>query len=86
MPRIITIQFSGADDRALVHRIRNLGEDLYREFQNNGQATMDIAKVDRATDRLQITLAASRHLGAVMNFIKSALRQHHLEQVAEVTK
>jgi hypothetical protein len=86
MPRTIVIRFNGASDPTLIHRIRNLGEDLYREFQENGQAAMDITEVDRATDTLRVTLAASRHLGAVLNFIKSALRHHHLEKVAEVKK
>ena len=86
MPRTIVIQFSGVNDSALIHRVRNLGEDLYREFQSNGQAALDIAEVDRATDTLRVTLAASRHLGAVVSFIKTALRQHHLDEIAEVRK
>jgi hypothetical protein len=86
MPRTIVIQFSGVTDSGLIHRVRNLGEDLYREFKSNGQAAVDIDEVDRATDTLRVTLAASRHLGAVLNFIKTALRQHHLDKIAEVKK
>jgi hypothetical protein len=86
VPRTISIVFRDPDDPQLISRIRNLGEDLYRAFGKNGQATMDIEEIDRATDTLRVSLAASRHLGTVMKFINSALRHHHLDNVAEVKK
>jgi hypothetical protein len=86
MPRTILIRFVDNGDPQLIHRIQNFGEDLYREFQKNGEAVMDIEEVDRATDTLRVTLAASRHLGTVMGFIKKTLQHHHLHNIAEVKK
>lgn len=84
MARQITIALDsaahpGPQDAALVHRLRNFGEDLYREFSASGQAEISPDEIDTATSELRVVVRATRHLGAVTAFIEKTLRQHYLE-------
>ena len=84
MARQITIALDsavhpGSPDAALVHRLRNFGEDLYREFSASGKAEVSLDEIDSATSELRIVVGATRHLGAVTAFIEKTLRQHHLD-------
>lgn len=54
MARQIIIALDGAvhpgpPDAALVHRLRNFGEDLYREFSASGKAEVSLDEIDSAT-------------------------------------
>ena len=73
-------------DQSLVARVRNLGEDLFREFSRNGQAILGLDDVDRAIDRLSITLSSNRHTGSVLRFINKQLARHNLANIAHVSK
>jgi len=86
--RLITISFDMANDghNSLISRIRNFGEDLYREFRKTGHAVIDIEAVDRAVDRLSLEVAAPRHIGEILAFIKKTLRQHGLVERAHVER
>lgn len=53
-------------EQDLVSRVRNLGEDLFREFSRNGQAILSLHEVDRAINRLSLTLSSNRHTGSVI--------------------
>jgi len=73
-------------DQSLVSRVRNLGEDLFREFSRNGQAILSLDHVDRAIDRLSITLSSNRHTGSVVRFINKQLVRHNLADIAHVSR
>ncbi len=68
MPRRrIVIEFEFPQDeqlvseQSLVSRVRDLGEDLFREFSRNGQAILSLHDVDRAISQLSLTLSSNRH-------------------------
>ena len=80
----ITIAFianaqSQAPGSDLIHRFRNFGEDLYREFSISGHAEISIDEIDSATDKLEPFVTAKRHIGGVSAFIKKTLEQHNLD-------
>ena len=87
----ITIAFiadaqSKAPGSDLVHRFRNFGEDLYREFRLSGHAKISIDEIDSATDRIELFVKAKRHFGGVSAFIKKTLKQHNLQELVTVTR
>ena len=73
-------------DQSLVSRVRNLGEDLFREFSRNGQAILSLDDVDRAIDRLSIALSSNRHTGSVLRFINKQLVRHNLADIAHISR
>ena len=82
---VIIIAFRDFDG-ALVHRIRNFGEDLFREFSRGDKAVIDIHEVDRATNQLSLILPTTRHFGNVSIFINKMLKRHGLADVSSVSK
>ena len=66
-------------DADLVHRFRNFGEELYREFSTSGHAEMSLDEIDAATREVHVHVKAKRHLGAVTAFIKKTLQRHGLD-------
>jgi hypothetical protein len=52
----------------LVHRLRNLGEDLSRSLGSKGR--IDMGEVDAATESFAIEVASSRDLGDVAALLK----------------
>ena len=90
--RQIVIDFDFPDDeqlaseQSLVSRIRTLGEDLFREFSQNGQAILNIHDVDEAINRLSLTLSSNHHSGSVMRIISKQLTRHHLADIARISK
>ncbi len=87
----ITIAFianaqSQAPGSDMIHRFRNFGEDLYREFSMSGHAKISIDEIDSATDRIQLFVTAKRHIGGVSAFIKKTLEQHNLDALVTVTR
>jgi len=87
----ITIAFDGTAqpdtlDRDLVHRLRNFGEDLYREFSESGYAEISIDEIDTATSELRVYVNAKRHLGAVSGFVKKTLQRHNLDDLFTVSR
>ena len=52
----------------LVHRLRNLGEDLARSL--GGKGRIDMAEVDAATESFTVEVASSRDLGDVAVLLK----------------
>jgi hypothetical protein len=85
MPHQIVIEF-GAPTPSLTHRVRNFGEDLHRGFERTGAAAISLNDIDRATNHLCIVVHKIRHLGTATAFIEKTLRQHMLDDVAQVTR
>ena len=73
-------------EQSLVARVRALGEDLFREFSPNGKANLCIDEVDKAIDRLSLSVTSTRHIGEVIRFINNKLVRHKLADVARVSR
>ena len=52
----------------LVHRLRNLGEDLSRSL--GGKGRIDMSEVDAATESFVVEVASARDLGDVTALLK----------------
>jgi hypothetical protein len=55
----------------LVHRLRNLGEDLSRSLGSLGE--IDMNEVDSATEFFSIRVKSARHLGEVTELVRKEL-------------
>lgn len=75
-----------AADADLVHRLRNFGEDLYREFSLSGQAAVSLDEIDSATTEIHVLVKAKRHLGGVSAFVAKTLKQHNLDDLFTVSR
>jgi hypothetical protein len=62
-----------------VSRLRDVGEDIYKEFFFSGVA--DVPNMDTAIDTLHIHIHKTRHLGDVSAALKKSLRKQGLENV-----
>jgi hypothetical protein len=71
---------------AEIHRIRNFGEELYREFRGSDLAEVDLVEIDRATDRIVIGDIKKRNYHAVERMVRKLLARHHFDATAEVRR
>ena len=62
------IRISQPSTPDLVHRLRNLGEDLSRSL--GGKGRIDMGEVDAATESFIVEVASSRDLGDVAALLK----------------
>jgi len=67
---------------AEIHRIRDFGEDLYRKFRVSGLAEIDLAEVDRATERIVVTDIKKRSYHSVEQIVRKLLTPHHFDASA----
>ena len=65
------IRIAQASTPDLVHRLRNLGEDLCRSLGEKGR--VDMAEVDAATESFSVEVPSSRHLGDVTALLNKRL-------------
>jgi hypothetical protein len=84
MKTIVVKVPKAADDYSLVSDLRNVAEEIYREFSPAGVA--QVPEMDSATTELRIFIPASRHLGVVSTSLKKALRRYRLTEVAELSR
>jgi hypothetical protein len=73
-------------DQALVHRLRNFGEDLHREFSITEYAKISFQEIDSATRELRVFVNTKRHLGAVSAYINKSLERHNLDKQFTVSR
>jgi hypothetical protein len=86
MARRIEIEFDLPDVAELgstIHRIRNFGEELYREFARSGQAKIKLAEIGRAMNRFCITGVKARQVKRVSDLVQTMLERHHLGDIAK---
>jgi hypothetical protein len=77
VPRKIVIDFDTQPDRhALVHRVRNFGEDLYRACREDGWLEISLDEVDRATNRLIVKVRSARRERRIAAMIEALLAKH----------
>ena len=90
MARTLVISFRlPADARTRgseIHRIRNFGEDLYREFRDSRLAEVDLAEIDRATDKLAVRGIKNRKYHTVEEIVRKLLMRHHFDATAHVSE
>ena len=87
MARQIVINFILGPDRSSdIHRIRNFGEDLYRHCRNDGWASISIADIDRATDRVCVSVRSARRVRRTAQMIEKLLVQHCLRDIARLSE
>jgi hypothetical protein len=87
MGRQIVINFILGPDRSSdIHRIRNFGEDLYRHCRNDGWASISLADIDRATDRITVSVRSARHVRRSAQMIEKLIVQHCLSDIARLSE
>ena len=87
MAREIVIDFTlGADQLSDISRIRNFGEDLYRQFRDDKWASISIDEVDRATDQLRVSVHSARRVRRVEQMINKVLKRHRLNEIARLSE
>jgi hypothetical protein len=76
----LTIDFDPdqAEFGALLHRVRNFGEDVYRYLRTNDWGEIDLNEVDAATTRLTIRGIKSSKLRRISTWVGEEMRQQHL--------
>jgi len=77
MPRRIIIDFDAEpDERALIHRVRNFGEDLFRACREDGWAEISLDEMDRATNQLIVKVGSARRERRIAAMIEALLARH----------
>lgn len=66
--------------------MRNFGEDLYRACKEDGWATISLEEIDRATDRLRVTVFSNRRARRTAGLINRLLHKHFLNDHARVSE
>jgi len=83
MARQIVVDFNLGRDRCSdIHRIRNFGEDLYRQCRDEGWASISITDVDPATDELRVSVRSARRVRQAAQMIENLLAHHFLSEIA----
>ena len=83
--KTITIWFPANSDGSLTHQIHNFSEDIWREIEQAGLGDVGgIETIDRATDKLTITVFHNRRIGAVRKLVEGLLKAHFLDYRSEV--
>ena len=85
MPLRLAIDFQSPTATEL-HRIRNLGEDLFRAFAANRWAEISLDDVDRATDRLVVTVPHRKQLRRVVALLEQMLADQHLDRIGRIAR
>lgn len=82
MSRTVMIQFlRGQDeDRALVSRLRDFGEIVFRKLPSeSGWGEIDLAEVDRATQHFSISNVKASKLRRLQDWVCSEAERQHLK-------
>ncbi len=80
--RTIRLRFALCDP-ADIHRIRNLGEDLYRQIERTELGDIGgLDTVDRATDSLVVHIPHARHVRRMQRMVEDLVREHGLRDMA----
>ncbi|WP_256752321.1 hypothetical protein [Mesorhizobium sp. Mes31] len=83
MTHFLTIDFDPeqAETDALIHRVRNFGEDVYRYLRTTGWGEIKMAEVDAAMTQLIIRDIKGSKLRRVRAWIVDEMNRHHLSGV-----
>lgn len=87
MSLTVTIEFPGGqdEDRALVSRLRDFGEIVFRKLSSEkGWGEIDLTEVDRATQDFSITNVKAAKLRQLQDWVRSEAKRQQLQIVLEV--
>jgi hypothetical protein len=70
---------------ALIHKLRNFGEEVWRVCKDDGWGSIALEDVDSATDQLIVTVSSSRHVRRMAAMVHKLLERHFLETHARVS-
>lgn len=78
----VVIQSVVPTDAELIHRFRNFGEDVYREF--NGKWTVSLAEIDSAVDHFHVRDIKPRHLRRTKKRLAELIEIHRFAEQIHV--
>ena len=83
--KTIIITFSANSDGSLTHQVRNFGEDLLRQIEQDGLGDVGgIEAIDGATDTIRVHIHHTRKIGTVRKLVDKLLRAHVLDSQSEL--
>ena len=88
MTRRILIQFpdrTDDGDYGLLHRVRNLGEDLYRTFRDSGLGQLDLDQIDRTINTLVIDKVKAKQVTRAVKLIEKVTEAHFQDRSPRIT-
>ena len=83
MSKEIKIAISYPPTVDLVHRFRNLGEDIYHALRD--RCAVDLDEIDSATTAFTVRCIHNRDLKRVTRIIEKLLENHNFSNTAELT-
>jgi hypothetical protein len=78
------IRFPSSPSTELVHRVQNWAEDVFLALRDESLGA--VPNMDTATTEVRIEVAASRHLGRVLQILRLHLARHNLAESASVSR
>ena len=82
MCKEIQIEISDHPTSDIVHRFRNLGEDIYRTLRD--RCSVNIEEIDRSTTTFSVRKIHSRDLNRVKRIIEKELEKHNFSNTARL--
>jgi hypothetical protein len=81
---VIDFEWHSGDRR--IPEMRNFGEDLHGACKEDGWATISLDEIDRATDRLRVSMFSARRVRRIAALISKLLDRHFLTTYAKVSE
>lgn len=79
----ITIRLTCPPTNDLIHRFRNFGEDVWREYREVSRVEISLDQIDRATEMFSIT--TRKHLDRrVRERVREIAEQHNLGHECQI--
>lgn len=75
----------GDEGIALLHRVRNFGETLFRHFRDTGRGLIELEQVDRATRSLVVERIRNRDLRRTVKLLEQMAAAEFPERTPEIT-
>jgi hypothetical protein len=70
-------------EKSEVHRIRNMGEDLWRELRDDPRYRIALEEIDRATDVIEFSVRESL-LKRALSVVEDVLKEHMMSAKARI--
>jgi hypothetical protein len=73
------------DEYSLIHRLRNFGEDVFRQLRDNGWGEVSLHEVDRATEHFTVRSIKASKLRTLLRWVEQEAARQHLRVTIEVS-
>jgi hypothetical protein len=83
--KIVVYFDCGQNAPALIHKVRNFGEDLWRACTDDGWGSIALEDVDSATDQFVVSVRSSRRVRRMVGVANNLLERHFMEIHARVS-